>query len=417
MRRTLHNEHGSALLVVLMMLLALSAMAASAVMISGTDLVVAGNQRQSMSALNVAEAGVSEALHRLAQPVGTMANVAGNNIDIAIRDPNNPPSPDWRARIYMANPGSEPAPGANETSHPSLQGGAGQLDYASANDPAEAITVQHKTRDFDGDGVAEVVFYDPSLVPPENPDTGTPVERVIVTGRQGRSERTVMVDAIRFPLNPNVQAGLQSNEAVDLRGNVTVCGQNHQLLTPDGTQLPACSPAWDMPSGPLNAVMTSGDAIMTQGSTDLLGQPTATNDDPANPFYSLADALGITQEDLDLIMSDPDVTDVGAAMPWEGLVQLPGGTKISGGSGEGLLHVTGDLDISGNFNWRGLIYVEGDFKCTGNAWILGAVIVRGASAVGVDFGAGTIAVLYSRDALVRALNLAMDYVVLAWKEL
>jgi hypothetical protein len=62
-----------------------------------------------------------------------------------------------------------------------------------------------------------------------------------------------------------------------------------------------------------------------------------------------------------------------------------------------------------------LIYVEGDVKLTGTPWILGSVIVRGTSAF--NFSAGTSGVLYSSEALIRALDSSMPAIILSWQDM
>ena len=78
----------------------------------------------------------------------------------------------------------------------------------------------------------------------------------------------------------------------------------------------------------------------------------------------------------------------------------------------------GPLTLTGNFAWTGLVFTEGQLINHGTAWILGACKARGAgNPVAVDIGSGTPMILYSREALLQALNMAMEYIVLAWKEL
>jgi hypothetical protein len=67
--------------------------------------------------------------------------------------------------------------------------------------------------------------------------------------------------------------------------------------------------------------------------------------------------------------------------------------------------------------WTGLIYAEDNIRCTGTMSVVGAVLAAGSSGVSVDFGLGTPSILYSREALVQTLTLAMDYIVLSWKEI
>lgn len=417
MPRILRNEDGMALAITIILLLSLAAMALTATLVGSTDLLVAGNQRMNSAALDVAEAGVAEALNRMSLTPGTTVPVGGNQVDASIADPTFPPNPNWKAHIFLTPIGASPAVPAGEFSTGTVQTAGNYLEYSDPTDLNEAIVIQHKTRDFNGDGIPEVVYYDPSLVPPENPTSGSPVELVTATGHQGTAKRTVRVEAIRFPIHPNVTAALSADGTVDLRGNVTVCGHNHRIDTPVGRQLPLCSPAWDETVGHLPAVMTTGYAVGTRGSTDLLGSPAVTDTSSTNHFYSLSEALGVTQSELNDILSSPDQTSDSDSGPYDGITYIQGDARFNGINGEGLLYVTGDLTLAGNFSWVGLVYVEGQLRNTGNTWILGGVMARGELHVAVDFGAGTPAILYSQEALEQALTRSMRYVTLGWKEM
>jgi hypothetical protein len=182
--------------------------------------------------------------------------------------------------------------------------------------------------------------------------------------------------------------------------------------------LPSCSPAWDEANGNLIGVMTTGGTVETKGSTDLLGSPSPIDTDATNQFQSLAQALGVSDQELRDILASADRTSMAGAGPWAGISHVSGDLKLPGGAGEGLLYVEGNLEVAGNFNWTGLIYVEGTFKSTGTINVLGAVMCRGGGQiVAVDFGAGNPNILYSRAALVQTLMRAMDYIVLSWKEM
>lgn len=416
---SLSNQDGAALVVAMLMLLGLAAMGMAAVTISSTDYVVAGMDRERAMALNTAEAGLAEAVHRLGLRPGETVTVGGSAVDASISDPADPPNPNWEARIFLTAPTAAPAASdANDFHTGTIQSAGNYLEYAHASDPDGAILIRHKLRDFDGDGTAEVALYDPSQIPPENPNTGFPIERVTITGHEGQAQRGIQADLIRFPINPQVNAALSADGSVDLRGNVTVCGHNHRLDTPGGTQLPNCSPDWDEASAHLPAVTTTGHAVNTQGSTDLLGSPSPTNTAATNTFRDLSQTLGLTADELTQILDSADRNDLSEADPWDGITYIQGDIRINGGTGSGLLYVTGDLELAGNFEWTGLVYVEGQLKNTGDTWILGGVMARGGGlAEAVDFGSGTPAILYSRQALVQTLNSAMDYVVLSWKEI
>jgi hypothetical protein len=415
-RPLLARQDGAALAISIILLLTVAAMALVATTLSSTDFVVAGNDRQFQASLDVAEAGLAEAMHRLSLTPGTMVTANGVTFDASIRDPSDPPDPNWRARIFLTAPNAAPAGGASDFHTGTIQSGDPLL-YSDASDATKALTIQHRLFDFNGDGTSEVVLYDPSRIPAENPVSGQPVERITVRGQNGLASRMIQVDAIRFPLTINALAALSTDGEVDLRGNVTVCGHDHRIDTPEGTQLPNCSPNWDEPDGHLNAVMTTGDTVGTQGSVDLLGSPTATNTDPTNPFLSLAQTLGVSQADLQDILDSADHYAIDAD-PLDGITVIDGDVQITGQQeGTGLLYVRGNLRIGGGFAWRGLVYVEGTLENHGNTWILGGVVVRGDGALSVDFGSGTPTILYSRDMLTQALLGSMDYIVLNWKEI
>ena len=422
MVRSRHGERGAALVLVLAMLLALGFVGAALVYTAGGDFKVSGQDRRGTQAQFAAEAGVQEALARLAMRPGTDVTVNGETFDAAIRDTTFDLDPDWEVGIYL--PGGDTPTSANPSASftPTVQSLADALDYAR---PEAALVIRHKWRDVNGDGVrdaTEIVRYDASRIPPENTDAGSPIEVIEVAGHFAEARRRLRVEVTRFPFTPNVMAALNCYTGADLRGNVHVCGHNHEATTPENTHLetsPPCTPNYDEGYDDLPAVMTTGDDVLVTGSTDLLGQPAATDTATTNPFYTLAEALGVTQDVVDAILADPDHTSSDDGNPLDGITYVDGDAtgseRFNSVEGTGLLYVNGDLDIAGGFAWRGLIYVEGDVRVLGNAWILGAIIVRGKSAYG--FGGGDPSVLYSRDMIRIALEMAFDYIVLSWKEL
>jgi hypothetical protein len=418
-----HGERGAALVIALMLLMALAFVGAALIFTAGGDLKVAGADRRGTQAEFVAEAGVQEAMHRLALEPGTDVTVNGETFDAAIRDTSDAPDPNWEVRIFAPD-GSDPTSAGSLAYTPTVQSADSSMDYMR---DGAYLSIRHKWRDRNGDGIRdadEVVLFDPSKLPPENFDTGSPVEVIQVAGHRASARRRLEVETARFPFSPNVMAALNCNTIVDLRGTVNVCGHNHRADTPENTHLetnPPCSPNYDEPSGHLSAVMTTGDEVLTNGSTDLLGEPSASDTTSSNPFYSLAEALGVTQDIVDYLLAHADYHSAHDANPLDGITYIngnaTGGNKFVDIHGSGLLYVSGDLEMAGNSAWRGLIYVDGDFKITGNPWILGAVLVRGKSQTNPGFGGGTPTILFSEAMIRISLEMAFDYVVLSWKEL
>jgi hypothetical protein len=418
--RAWREEHGSALLVALLMLMAMAFCGAALVMTASSDLKVAGEERRGVQAEFVAEAGVQEALHRLSLASGTTITVDGRTFDPSIRDSASPLDPGWEARVFASN--TTPASSGSIHYTPTVQSGGNRLAYSSGS---EYVSVRHKWQDLDGDGVRdanEIVLYDSNKFPPENFDSGSPVEVIDVQGHHGEARRRLRVECTRFPFAPNVLAALSSDRGVDVRGNVCICGHDHRASIPTGTDLstnPPCSPNYDQAEGHRPAITTTGDPVDRRGSSDLLGDPTATDTSSTNPFYTLAQALGVTQDVLDQVLAGANHHSSHDGSPLNGITYIDGdatgGEKFNNVTGDGLLYVRGDLDVSGSFVWRGLIYVEGDFKITGTPWILGGIWVRGRS--DYAFSGGAPAILYSSEQLRLSLESAFEYIILSWKEM
>ncbi len=420
--RSRQGERGAALILALAMLLALGFLGAALIFTAGGDLKVSGADRRGTQAQFVAEAGVQEAMARLSMRPGTDVTVNGETFDACIRDTASTIDPAWEAQIFTAGGATPTSANPSAMFTPTVQEASDALDYVRDDN---LLVIRHKWRDLDGDDVrdaGEIVRYDGSRIPPENLATGSTVEVIEVAGYMANARRRLRVEVTRFPFSPNIMAALQCDTGVDLKGTINICGHNHSVDTPENTHLetaPPCSPNYDEAFDHLPAVMTTGDPVEVDGSTDLLGEPATTDTSSTNPFYTLAEALGVEQDVVDQLLADADHTSSNDGSPLNGITYVngdaTGSEKFNTVEGEGLLYVKGDLDIAGGFAWRGLVYVEGDVRITGNAWVLGAMIVQGDSDVG--FGGGTPSVLYSRDAIRLALELAFDYIILSWKEL
>jgi Tfp pilus assembly protein PilX len=424
------NERGAGLVIAILTVMALFALGMALMFLTRTDVNISKHQTLHVEALYVAEAGVEEALHRLALQDPTMVTVNGASMNAAIRDTVRPYDPDWRARVFLCSPGTEPTASGSDYHTCTIQDNTTWLEYSSQSDPNTALTIEHKWRDLDGDGVrenGEIVMYDGSRYPPENFSTGSPVEVITVNARSATAERQIKVEATKFPLNINARAALLCDMGVDVRGNVTVCGHDHRYNTPHYTMYPNCQnfeycgpPLHSdcVAQGCLVGVMTTGDPIDRRGSTDLDGEPAAEDTSSTNQFLTLAEMLGVEQDVLDEILANAHFFSTGAADPQDGItyVDNAGGADASwtNGNGTGLLYVTGNFSTSGNFTWRGLIYVEGDYTMAGTPSIVGAVVVRGISTWA--FTGGDPCILYSSEALDYYLRQHLHYLKIGWKE-
>ena len=412
----LKAESGNILVVTLLVLFAISVIGATLAMVSSMDLKISGNQRKTTQSLFIAEAGLNEAIHRLSLPNPTNVAVGGWTGNVAISD-SEPYDPNWKTYIYLTTPGSAPAVGGSAVSTGTLQDpNNGYLSYSRTTGMDDVLTIEHKWEDRDGDGardVNEIVLYDPLKIPPENFASGFPVEIITVAGHSADGERVIQAEVTKRMMIARTLGALYVDKAVKLTGNCAFCGHNHDLNIPVGTRPNGCL-AWHLPSGNLPGVTSTGDFVKTTGSADVIGDPQPIDDDAGNPFYTLAEVLGLSDAETASILARADNTSIVA--PLDGITYIQGDASITSNlTGEGLLYVTGDLKAGGTFIFTGLIYVEGDVHFTGTPWILGSMIVRGTS--DFNFSSGNAGVLYSKDAITNVLSGIMPCIVLSWREM
>ncbi len=414
--KNINDDRGYILVVTLLVLFAVSVIGATLAGVSSMDTKISGNQRVNTQSLFVAEAGLSEAIHRLSFPDPTNVTVGAWSGNAAIGD-SHPYDPNWETRLYLTTPASAPIGGGSVVTTGTIQDpGNPYLNYSEASGTDGVLTIEHKWEDRNGDGARdanEIVRYDPLKVPPENFDSGFPVEVITVTGKKDGAEREIQAEVTKRTIMVRTLGSLYCDKAVRLTGNCAFCGYNHDLNTPVGTQPNACH-SWHLSSGNLPGVTTSGDNVKVKGSADVGGDPSPIDDSPGNPFYSLAEVLGMSNGEVSELLSKADNTSI--TDPLTGITYIDGDANMASNlTGEGLLYVNGDLKGAGSFTYRGLIYVEGDLKLSGTPWILGSVVVRGTS--DWNFSAGNAAVLYSKDAITNALSGAMPCMMLSWREL
>jgi len=404
------------LVVTLLIVFAVGVMGATLAMLSATDLKISGNQRVTTQALDVAEAGLNEAIHRLSLANPTNATIGGWTGNVAIGD-NAPYDPNWETRIFLARMGAAPAPKGSIFNTGTIQDPSQPfLEYSSTSTADGLLTIRHKTVDRNGDGVKdpnEVVLYDSEQIPPENFSSGFPVEIITVTGAQGQAERMIEAEVTKKTLVARTMAALYIDKAIRFTGTPGICGYDHSINTPMLLDPPNCL-GWHEASGHLPGVATTGDEIDAGSNTDILGEPTPMDSSSTNPFYDCHELLGISKADFEMMLANADNTSL--VNPLDGVTYLKGDVILNANVvGSGLTYCTGDLTINGTFCYKGLVFVEGDVKANGTCWVLGSVVVRGRS----DFNtsAGNAGILYSSDAITQALGQFMPMILLSWREL
>lgn len=398
------NERGIALVIALMVLMVVTMLAVVLMTTVNVERRTTGHGLRAADALNVAEAGVGEAV----------ALIRHGDINL---DTSNPRAV---AQVFLAQAGSVPALGTDSVGVATKQPTGSWLNYSTSGRGPDVLTVKFKT-----DASRSVIYKYNALASPNiNTTSGLPIYEITATGRTGTARRRVVTDVIQKPFYANAKAALAAGHDITFIGNAIVCGFDHSANTTNDagkngrTVAPPCD-TWetgpqDLPAAWSTGGVTNGGAAFQTGQAPVW----ATNQ---TGFYSGPwDAFNMSQADF---LSWIGAPINGAPANLNGIYYvdnngIPGDQSkdigIHGGDGEGLLYVDGDLTINAQTYYRGLIYVEGDLKMNGQVWVLGGVIVKGRATVRQNGGA---TILYSSEAISRALaKYGGQFVTLSWRE-
>ena len=400
----LDNQKGIALVVAMLVLLVLTLLGIVLMASAVVNRKVAGHDMRTTDALNVAEAGVSEAMGQL-RANSTLLSTA---------------NPRATAQIFLAASGSVPSLGADSVGVATGQPAGAWLNYSTATRSRDALTIRFKT-----DANRTVIYkYDASRNPAINTVSGLPIYEVEATGTVGTARRSVLAEVIQKPFTANVKAALAADKDIKFVGNAVVCGYNHSADTPypagenGRASAPDCVP-YEAGSGSLPGSWSTGTTTLGGGAYRS-GTPAYV--DTQTGFYPGPwSMLGMNQADFQSWVGAP-LSGVPGNL--NGIIYLDNNTVISdqsgsfgihGGDGEGLLYVDGDLTLNSTFTYRGLIYVEGDLKMNGQAWVLGGIVVKGKSQLTQNGGS---TILYSGEAITRALaQYGGQFVTMSWREI
>jgi hypothetical protein len=406
-RRHVHeNERGIALVMAMLILLVMTLL--GLVLMAGASInrSLAGNDQRMRQTLNIAEAGVGEAIARIRNQETLM----------------QPNDPDDVCQIFNALPGSVPTLGADSTALATGQPAGQFLNYTKSTKGPDVLTIAWKK---DPTGTL-VMRYDPTKAVAMNTLTGSPVFVIHSTGRVGNTRRSVISEVIQKPYIVNVKGALTTDITIDFVGNAAICGYDHPADTPldegmDGRGMVDDATHCignELVGGGVPGAWSTG-PITGGGASGATGDPAGFTQLQTNFYTGPWDALSMTQSEF----WDFVGPHVGNQADWNGVFyydnnSIPrdrsGDITLNSTNGEGFLYVDGDLKVNGDFYYRGLIFCEGDFDISGSSWILGGLIAKGETVIKAN---GGMTILYSLEAIQQALaKYGGQFVTLSWRE-
>lgn len=100
---------------------------------------------------------------------------------------------------------------------------------------------------------------------------------------------------------------------------------------------------------------------------------------------------------------DP-LNPLGACFDYFPIIYAPGDLRLTGGYGQGILLVAGDLDLAGGFEFYGPVIVQGTVRSTGTGGHIFGGLMAGAANLGTTLISGNSVVDFSSCSIDRALQ-------------
>lgn len=420
-------EAGNTLVVAVLVLFLLTALGVSYVAVTKGEKQIAGNQAVGTQAFENAEAGITEALIRMSDPTEGLPTHIGEL-------PSPPYTPGWGRYLVNDPGGSGFDPQYNATVTDGLDN-----DLDAATDEASEHYPEMGSKQNTGipvsdkldypwvkvryklNGMNQIVLFgdhdnNPTTPPRENLVRGIPKIIITSAGRKGLGQKIVTVEAVKWPLPP-VPGSVYTEGQMNFSGNAFyIDGHDHNYAAPYDTVTGAPGlPGISTPNDPnaIESQLNGAQADNVQGTgSDPSVEPANVNLDLQSMATAWSDAADIT---LVGTQNNPNTTGWGTVSDLK-IVHIAGDLHISGGAvGAGVLVVDGDMTLSGTFNWSGVVLCLGDVTVTGGGnvkQILGALMVQG-SIAGTSTLNGNISCLYS-SAMISKLNSLTRYEVSSW---
>lgn len=422
------GEAGNTLVVVLLVLFLLTSLGISYVAVTKGEKQIASNQAIGSAAFENAEAGIAEALLRMS----STTNQPGAP-HFGLGEPGAPFTPGW-GRYIVTDPGNSGLdPNYTTTASDGLDNnGNAAVDETSERYPetisrngmlalADRLDYPWVKVRYKLNGANQILLFgdhdnNPFTAPRENLVRGIPEIIITAEGRKGGGQKLVTVEAVKWPLPP-------IPGSVYTEGPMTFAGAAFDI---DGRDHYASAP-WDTVPGasPLVGVATTYDptnitsTLNASQQDNIIGSGASPSVQASNVNLDIAAMAAAFNLMADYTLAgnqtNPVVPDWGDLNNLK-IVHITGDLTISGNlTGAGVLVIDGDFQMGGTINWEGVVICLGDVDVVGGGAaknIVGALLVQGSVAGDSNIN-GNIKVLYSSEML-QNLNMLSKYEISSW---
>ncbi len=417
------GDRGNAMVVALLVLLVLTTAGVAYVAVTKSEKQIAGNSMTASQALYVAEAGITEGLHRMAFPAESLSYIG----------PAGAPAAGWGRYIVLATGGSALDPGRAALATDGMDNNQnGLVDEPNEKYPevltkqtinASALRYPYVRVEFKTQGGQLVRFGDadnnPATPPTENFVVGAPELRITARGRTGNADKTLEAEAVRFPI-VQVESAIWAGGPLNMNGNAFyIDGHDHAATAPYDTLTGAASTPGILTRGPVTDVPLTANQMDNVSGT---GGDASVQQSPFRYDFNALWSRLVPMADY----SFNGAQSFSGSSPSYGSYTNPKITVVNGNlsttggwTGGGILIVNGNLDMGGASQYTGIVICMGDVSLGGGgpadlAHIAGGLLFQGTMVSGARVS-GSADVYYSSQAINAAQSLA-PYSLAWWRE-
>jgi type IV pilus assembly PilX-like protein len=390
---SIRNEKGFILVLALVVMAAMTAIGLAIITSSTTEMLISRNETEAKKAFYLSEAGIQEALGRMAL-IGNTAMYVGETTQQKLDRIGGTIS-------YTTQTFTSGDPGTNIAGMPiTASDGTGNLLQGVQQQGVNGrytVTVQYAKALTDGSSYCygptapfntcdnRIILYGHDFgfqgtgIPTKGYVPVFQIDSVGVTASGATSAIREFVTSSTLNVIPpagNIFANTTTNPSIDLGGSGNITGSISGDFIGGGCGAGCTSVPW-----PGAVDMNTYLGIPTDPDLKQYASPPSPYTQTGNNAVTYDDsAWGVACNSTNTGTNvNAHICNNPASIIY--IDNKPSGTtgpaKVLGGSGRGILVVTGDFEVAGNFVWEGLVYIMGNLKGNGTIVCYGDIMANG----------------------------------------